>query len=81
MRTCPSCGRPIAERKTLRCLYCANEIPADHHFTAQEQAAMDREEEEVRMFELWRKLQDLREPQQLPQLPPAAIIPPTDIST
>ena len=42
---------------------------------------MDREEEEVRMFELWRKLQDLREPQQLPQLPPAAIIPPTDIST
>jgi hypothetical protein len=71
-RTCPSCGRPIAERNSTRCLYCEAEIPPDRQFTADEQAAKDQEVEEFQRFLLWRRLQDLKE-----QLPEVSIPPPS----
>lgn len=67
-RTCPSCGRPIAERNSTRCLYCEAVIPPDRQFTAEEQAAKDQEVEEFQRFLLWRRLQDLKEQ---PPDPPA----------
>ena len=40
---CPSCHRPIANRRRPVCLYCGGAIPEEMLFTPEEAAAVDKE--------------------------------------
>ena len=70
---CPNCGRPVAERKSSRCLYCDAEIPPAAHFSPEEHAAMDLEQEEVEEFLLKRRLHEIEErSKQQQSIPPSS---------
>ena len=44
---CPSCHRPVADRRRAVCLYCGGAIPEEMLFSPEEAAAVDAEMEEL----------------------------------